>query len=155
MGAQVFRTDRRDYANTSFPQFCEFAWQHTANFPAGCSNNCSHACNLECTYFVIMCEWKWWVWQREREREREREHTDAFLQYQSWSPILQQLVLSFTAQSWKTVIRSAKEMVTLNYSNSWQVLWREYCHLVTHFWEVPFQSDGQEDAINSQLETLW
>ena len=29
--------------------------------------------------------------------------------------------------------------VTLNWSNDWQALWREYCHLVTRFWEVPFQ----------------
>ena len=56
MGAQVFRTDRHDDANTRLPQICEFAWQqYTTKFPASSSNKCAHPCNLECTYFLTLC----------------------------------------------------------------------------------------------------
>jgi len=88
--------------------------------------------------------------------KREREHIDAYFQYWSLSPILQQLGLGFNAQSWKFVMRCVMEMVW-----HWTgVTVDRRCEgntvILRHDSEkFRFKSNGQNDAINSQLETLW
>ena len=56
---------------------------------------------------VIRCEWKSWVWQRDRQRAYW-----CLLSALIIVTILQRLVLSFNAQSWKIVRRDVKEMVS-------------------------------------------
>ena len=68
---------------------------------------CNRILSLRLCAIMCVCE------RVECDKERERGgHIDAFFYYQSLSPILQQLVVRFNAQSWKIVIRCVKERVS-------------------------------------------
>ena len=108
---------------------------------------------------VNRCEGKSWVWQRQRQHIDDKKRESAYWCLLSVLIIvtrLQQLVLSFNAQSWKVLIRCVKEKLAHWTGGTVDRRCEGNTVILRHVSEkYRFKSDGQEDASNNQLETLW